>query len=293
MQTMKPAVEVLNFKSGDVIGYPLPILKCRITAPTQDIGLIRITNTNLDVSTNWRLSRNKTRFHAPIQLKLGCNEIYVCLCRSKWRNNITKLQLIYEIPDQCKIIRPTLITFAPDSTTVAFDDFSNCNLRCLCQKIVFSSLLIQSFYAEQLYENGFNRKTFRLDLNSRGDVQCRVFRSRLRRRDAAALREAQLWRYLHNELFSSDAIANKGDTKVMAFVAGLSEDEDDGFKREKVRIPHDHPFSPPISPAVSNFPRRRQSGATQLPVSTPTAPVVTPIPTSRSALLSKYSTGCF
>lgn len=75
-----------------------------------------------------------------------------------------------------------------------------CMVSCECFQKKTSSLC--SFIAEELQRHGFARKTFRINTDWRGRARCSVFRSRLSRSDALALRDVQLWRYLLREIES-------------------------------------------------------------------------------------------
>lgn len=71
---------------------------------------------------------------------------------------------------------------------------AKCDSESACTRILLAAKLLQCFTAEKLFENGFGRKTFRLE------NQCQIFHSKLNYLEARKMSQEQLWESIGNKV---------------------------------------------------------------------------------------------
>ena len=92
-----------------------------------------------------------------------------------------------------------------DGSFIAPSGISN-SVEDAISKIEFNMRLMQTYFAESLYENGFQRKTFHCKENDVGKIMVKIFHSKLKLSETKNMNPGDLYKYFHNGMQINDCL---------------------------------------------------------------------------------------
>jgi hypothetical protein len=158
-----PAIEVRNFSSGEVVRYPVPLLKGVLA----DKGVAEIVVTNTSSERDTRAMKGLARggrFRALTELVPGENKLVL-----KAGGKTAKLSLVYKPQTNPRVVRAVYVTGSEGETdfqTPLADDPQDWR-----GKLGTALLIMQTFTADRMSELGYGRRTFNLEFDGQGRVK--------------------------------------------------------------------------------------------------------------------------
>ncbi|KAL3269723.1 hypothetical protein HHI36_008783 [Cryptolaemus montrouzieri] len=200
--THLPHIFIDNFTHGEIVTYPLIILKGHINPSIhQAIDGCNHNETQSDPDKiilqhsvhKESIQPFNNRFKFILNLNEGNNSIKITSCGCT-----IEINLIYMPRETKYIVCPLyIICEEHDGTFQAPDDQDNSS-ESACKRINLITRMLQSVTAEKLYEKTLFRKTFHLE------DECQIFRSKLLYLEATKMDEKQLWEFIAREIMMSE-----------------------------------------------------------------------------------------
>lgn len=159
------AITVANFKPGESIPYSLPLISGTIA----DLAVDSITLTNENSRRPTRVIKglvSKGRFKVLADLLPGTNVLTI-----KAGNKTARFQLIFQPQTSTRVVRAVYYTDNSGDADLA-NPRPNEKLN-VEGKLATAMLLLQSFTADRMHQQGYGRKTFNVELDA--DGQPKVF----------------------------------------------------------------------------------------------------------------------
>lgn len=162
------ALQVLNFRSGTTVTYPLVLLRGEVAAAEGEPLTVRNLSAE-GADSEFHTTVQGGRFKALMELVPGTNRLVLSTSRKR-----TNLNLRYRPATSPYVVRFIYFTDASGDTT--YQSERPDDPQDYAAKLDTAAKLMQSFTAERLYERGYGRKTFNLELDEQGKVQVHVLR---------------------------------------------------------------------------------------------------------------------
>lgn len=204
-------IAIDNLKHGETLDYSLLICKGHIEhAPNLkcESSFQLFYRINHDSSLR-EISINEETyvFKFIIDLQLGYNtlELFYC-CVSK------KIILQYKKSNRELCVLPLYIICEGHDGKFQAPEHEINTPESACNRITTGCKLIQSLFAEKLYESGFERRTFQL-----ASTNCIIFQSKLDYEKVNQMSQLELWYYFAREIMSSNIASN--NKKYLAFLS--------------------------------------------------------------------------
>ncbi len=208
---------ITNVRHGDVLRHNLAIL-------TGDAS----SNASLKVATSSSTRAFPVvggRFRALVPLRPGCNRIDVTAI-DKDGARTTTIGLVYSPDTNSRRVRPLYIEAADSDGTFDAAPGERNDRASALSRISTAVWMLQAFTAETQYEQGFGRRTFRLELDAAGRPVVETFRSQLTLQQSRAMSPGELWGYLYGELAAvpgRDAIIDLGMVQMTHYDANTGQ----------------------------------------------------------------------
>lgn len=170
------AITVENVASGETLRYPVALLRGRAPGEAQ-LQVVNRDNNRPDGANQAAVVRD--RFATLVELVPGRNRLKISTDRES-----ADLVLTYRpmtTPYQVNVVYVTASDGDPRYITQRDDDRQN-----FADKLDTAAKLMQTFTAEALAEQGFGRKTFKLDLDPAGRVRVHLLKHPLSRAELQA-----------------------------------------------------------------------------------------------------------
>ena len=187
-----PAIRLTNYTSGTVIRHPVPLVRGELadTAATS----ITLLNTSSDRPTRRMTGlAHKGRFKVLAELVPGENKLLLEAGKDQ-----LPLVLVYKPQTNSRVVRVIYMTDKAGDTkyqTPLADDPQD-----YVDKLDTAMKLMQTMTAERLYDLGFGRRTFNLELDDRGKVKVHTYRGKLAAADYYELDRQAWWRQIGREV---------------------------------------------------------------------------------------------
>lgn len=214
-------INLTNINSGDVLDYPLVLLKGRVSIrnqpsacrwPEAKIQMRQYSsNDRKPYVSNWPVVN--CEFKCLLRLAIGNNHVILEYC-----GTTTEFVLIHHPLRTNYHVKPVYIICKNHDGQFQAPASEDNTVQSACQRIGLGARLIQCLMAEKLKEAGFERKSFQLeqDLNPSSD-ECTVFHSNLDVDEARRMKPGELWEYFGRELMLSNL--GRQDRKFLAFLS--------------------------------------------------------------------------
>lgn len=182
-------IEIDNLSEGERVGYELLLIK-------GDAGggadCIRVTGCG--ESRSWPVIGG--RYKALVKLDSGLNNIRL----EAEGNSPRDFSVYYEPKRGGEYVRLVYVIASDSDGRFQAPSGEDDDIACARRKLAFAGLLMQTATAELMYEAGYERKTFRLMRDSRGEVATVVHRSSLSMEAAHGMEGLELYNKLYKEL---------------------------------------------------------------------------------------------
>lgn len=190
------SIDVINFKDYDTVTYSLILIKGIVNCESSVSLNSEIECSSYRTTNKWPIISNN--FRCLVLLREGENKLLL-----KFRVVTKTIYIKFRRRSSNYCVFPVHIVFNSEETNgnECCDNVS----ESIREKISFCAKLLQCFYAEKIYENGFGHKTFQLidDINDNYNG-CYLFRSKLSLDKAKLLSPEILWETLGREIMKSE-----------------------------------------------------------------------------------------
>lgn len=159
-------IQVLNLRSGTTLSYPVAFLSGSANAPDGASLTVRNRSTSGEES-EFHTTVLGGRFKALIELVPGPNHLELSAGAAR-----TVLTLRYRPASSPYVVR--FIYFTDNSGDTEYQSELADDPQNFREKLSTAAKLMQTFTAERLYEMGYGRRTFNLELDAEGEVQVHV-----------------------------------------------------------------------------------------------------------------------
>lgn len=164
----KKDMEITNFKSGEVIRYSTPLIMGTLPDDKADKVTLINESSKRKTATMTGLA-HKGRFKVIADLVPGENKLVIKTAKSS-----VALKITFKPQTNPHLVRAVYYTDKTGSTKYP-SPIPNDKCEVL-GKMSTAMLLMQSFTAECMYQNGYGRKTFNVDLQPDGTVKTFVIK---------------------------------------------------------------------------------------------------------------------
>jgi len=164
----QPAIRLANYKDGEVIRYPVPLIRGALADPHADSISAVNTTSNRD-TREMRGLVHKSQFKVLAELVPGVNKL---LLRSG--KNELPLTLEYKPQTNSYFVRAVYLTDNTGNT--AYQTPIEKDPQDYAAKLDTLMKILQTFTAERLNDLGFGRLTFNLELDEQGKVKVHLFK---------------------------------------------------------------------------------------------------------------------
>ncbi len=185
-------LRVLNFKDGDTIAYPVPLLRGAIDA--EAVAPLRVVNTSSDRPTrDLPALVHEGKFKALTELVPGPNRLLL-------RAGAHELALTLDFRPQAnpRVVRVFYLTDSGGDTT--YQTTIDGDPRDFAAKLDTAFKLFQCFTAETLNDAGMGRATFNLEFTADGRVDVHVHKGERTAEAYYALEDGAWWSCMYEEI---------------------------------------------------------------------------------------------
>ncbi|XP_053692141.1 uncharacterized protein LOC128740602 [Sabethes cyaneus] len=202
------SIELVNVSDNDKFLHSLILLKGVIINRCETGQLkVRVDNVDWPASSSVRfINDKKGQFRLLINLKEGKNHVTLVYCEHEVAVNIC-----FERSACPYTIIPLYIICQGHDGSYQSDTVNN-DIQNACRKINLGIKLVQSLYAEKLFERGFGRKTFTVGSD------CIPFYSSLAVDESRLMTDQELWNYFSKEIIESELLKSEKQ-KFIAFIS--------------------------------------------------------------------------
>lgn len=212
---MSSQLSITNLIDGEVLSFPLAIIRGEITADKQFVHISKSpTSANPHpVKTPYPV-RNK-QFTATIQLETGANSVTISTTSSQTPRpfQTVSINLCYIPPPSGRpFVRLVYVLPSDQDPSFQTPDPTPCDVTAAIQRIQTAGMMIQAGCAEMMQAHGFGRRTFQLS------SQVHAVRMRnLTLAEALTKDGMQLWQHIEEELRTLPHRHNTIDLVIMSF----------------------------------------------------------------------------
>jgi hypothetical protein len=167
-QAKQAAIEVTNYRDGETIRYPVPLICGSVADPAADSVTIVNASSTRDTREMAALLRGG-KFKGLTELVPGRNDLVV-----RAGAHERKLSPVYEPQTNPYIVRA--IYFVDQSGSTDFQTPIADDPQDFRGKLDTAMKLLQTFTAERLHDLGFGRRTFALEFDDAGKVKVHILR---------------------------------------------------------------------------------------------------------------------
>lgn len=188
-------VYIRNFPPNSIsVHFPLLYLHGDI----ENISSKYVTCHNKTLSSEIQWPVVKNEFKLFTFLKHGRNDIVIFSDDEEFSLTVTYIK-----QEQTRYILPVYIICAESDGTFLSPNNVNNSVEEAVKKIQLNTRLMQTFIAESLWENGFERNTFYLPEDKAGQPTVKIFNSKLKLEDTKSMNPSDLYSYFSKEINSS------------------------------------------------------------------------------------------
>jgi hypothetical protein len=186
----EPAISVDNYRTGEVVRHPVPLLRGNVTGP--DVGELTVVNESSERDTA-RLSTpvRGGRFKALAELVPGRNKLV--LQAGELRKSLVLRYEPSSSPYVVNAVWMTDSTGATDYQTQREDDPQD-----FAERLDTAFKLMQTLTAERMHDLGFGRRTFNLEYDERGKVKVHVLRGDHPAATYYAMEQGEWWGHVND-----------------------------------------------------------------------------------------------
>jgi len=165
---VQPPIRLTNYKDGEVIRYPVPLIRGALSDPDADSITVVNTTSNRETRELKGLA-HKGQFKALTELLPGVNKLLL-------RSGKNELPLTLEYKPQTNSYFVRAIYLTDNTGATEYQTPLEKDPQDYAAKLDTMMKLLQTFTAERLNDLGFGRLTFNLELDEQGKVKVQVFR---------------------------------------------------------------------------------------------------------------------
>ncbi|XP_059488371.1 uncharacterized protein LOC132204114 [Neocloeon triangulifer] len=203
---MHSSIKVSNLQHGEVLTYPLVMVKGQVTGhkEVKVSGLISVKTKGTD--QDWPVVGGA--FKILLRLHQGKNKIEL-----RFESVSLQINLCFEPPDRKFVVTPLYIVSKDHDGHFQGAAGADCSLGAALARIQLGAQLLQSVLAEKLWEEGVGRRTFGLERDPQ------VHRSDLSAEAALEMAPEELWAHFGRELVTKWGPEEAQRRKFVAFLA--------------------------------------------------------------------------
>ena len=206
------SIQVFNLRSGETIGYSLPLLVGEVTPPIAQATLV-VRHLDKKHSLAWPIHNGQ--FKVLVQLQRGTNHL-----QFSFYGATLDLTLNYQVPRLTRFVRPIYLIASDDDGHFQGPSCEDTSPSSAVRRITQAAKMLQTFTAEKLHEHGLGRRTFVLENDLYPNrPPCMMFKSRITVAEAFKMTGNDLWLYFAKELMSSRLFTEKDNCKWFAFIS--------------------------------------------------------------------------
>lgn len=190
------AIQVINVNDNEIFYFPIILIKgcitgnCHNCESVKNIAVHRIDECAVVKDTLHCLDRDK--FKILVYLKEGRNSFMLQCCSIR-----KELVLFLELPISVYVVKPLYVICKDHNGLFQAPEGCDNSIESARKRIGVCAKLLQTIFAEKLYEHGYDRKTFQLD------TECVTFYTNLTINDVYSMSPHEIWQYLGREIMTS------------------------------------------------------------------------------------------
>lgn len=205
---MNYALQIQNFSDDAIVHYQLVLLVCQFKGQAHVCSSVVIRNEQ-DRKQRYEWPVTSATFNILCYLVEGENDLRIT---DKTDFILSKLRLIYRPVVHQYLLRPLYVICKGEHGVFQAPPGENNSIESACCRISLAAEMLQTFYAESLYEYCSERKTFSLPIGPK----CEIFASDLHIDEARKMSSRQLWVHFAKEITS---VHRSATSKFLAFLS--------------------------------------------------------------------------